>query len=65
MEQLETVKIEDEKKQGDFVIINESDFDKQKHKLFVEKKEKPKPKDSEEKKNSEEPKEDEKPKTEK
>ena len=42
--QLPTVKIEGEK--GDYIVINESDFDKSKHKLFDEKKQKPEnPKD--------------------
>lgn len=46
MEQLETVKIEG--KDGDYIVINESDFDPKKHKLFVEKEEKKgKGKDSE------------------
>jgi len=45
MEQLPTVKIEDGN--GDYTIINESDFDAEKHTLFVEKepKSKGKPKD--------------------
>ena len=40
--QLPTVKIEDGK--GDYIVINESDFDEKKHKLFVEKVEKSKDK---------------------
>lgn len=35
MEQLETVKIEDGK--DDYAVINKSDFDEKKHKLFKEK----------------------------
>lgn len=33
--ELPTVKIEDG--DGDYIVINESDFDEKKHKLFVEK----------------------------
>lgn len=40
MEKLETVKIEG--KDGDHIVINESEFDPKKHKLFVEKEEKAK-----------------------
>ena len=36
--QLETVKIQDGN--GDYIVINKSDFDPKKHKLFVEKEEK-------------------------
>ena len=43
--EIATVKMEGEK--GDYVVINESDFDEKKHKLFVEKAEKAKePKES-------------------
>ena len=45
MEQLETVKIEG--KDGDYIVINKSDFDPKKQKLFKE--EKSKEKETEEK----------------
>lgn len=48
MEQLETVKIED--KDGDYIVINKSDFDPKKHKLYKE----PKGKDSDKESESEE-----------
>jgi hypothetical protein len=33
-----TVKVKDKRKEGDYMIINESDFVKGEHELFVEKK---------------------------
>lgn len=49
--QIPTVKIEDGK--GDYIVINESDFDKKAHKLFVEKEDKSKGKDSKDEKTDE------------
>lgn len=45
--QLPTVKIEGE--DGDYIVINETDFDEKKHKLFTEKEEKKDKKAKEEK----------------
>ena len=40
MAEIPTVKIKDDKAPGGYVVINESDFDEKKHKLYVEPKSK-------------------------